>query len=96
MTVEDLREEYLFLTGTRMPEEAEENGWPVRHDHCFQRIVLDVVAGGHWRDHISAPAYKNLTEQQLLLAVSLSRFILQRPHALPQMNELSLQYRGKA
>lgn len=55
-----------------------------------------MLAGGHWRNHIDTPAYKDLTERRPLLAVSLSRFIPQRPYALPQMNERSLRYRDKA
>jgi hypothetical protein len=46
------------LTRTVMPALARtsKHHWPVRNDHCFQRIVLDTIYGEVWGDHIARPA----------------------------------------
>ena len=57
-------EQYLHLTRTVMPALAQtsKRHWPVRNDHCFQRIVLDTICSGVWYDHIARPAYKHLIQ----------------------------------
>ena len=46
----DLVAHYAVLTKETMPELARttHRHWPVRNDHCFQRIVLDAVCSGIW------------------------------------------------
>ncbi|MFK7765285.1 MAG: hypothetical protein AB8B62_18625 [Roseobacter sp.] len=70
--------------------------WPVRNDHCFQRIVLDTVCGGVWYDHLNRPAYKNLTFQQVEQAVRLCDQIIAGNADLVALNAQSLVWRGKA
>ena len=79
-------ERYLTLTKHILPE-ASHSGWPVTEDHCFQRIVLDNICGGVWYDHIPRPAYKYMTDNQVLRAVTLCEAILDAdvrafPHTL--------------
>ena len=73
MTIDRLREEYLRLTREVLPERAGREGWPLRFDHCFQRVVLDAVAGGCWYDVIERPAIRCMTEAQLRAAVGVAR-----------------------
>lgn len=89
-------ERYRHLTGRVMPDMARARGWPVVNDHCFQRIVLDHVAGGVWYDHIARPAYKHLTEDQAARAVALSEDIIAARADLAALNRQSLRWRGKA
>ncbi|MGB3711937.1 MAG: GCN5-related N-acetyltransferase, partial [Erythrobacter sp.] len=57
-----LEAKWFELTRSMMPAIAKERDWPVRFDHCFQRILLDNACGGPWRDHIEAPAYANASD----------------------------------
>ena len=41
----DLEAEWLELTRGILPGLARSRVWPVRADHCFQRILLDAVVG---------------------------------------------------
>lgn len=93
----DLVERYRHLTGIVMPAlaKSEDTGWPVRNDHCFQRIVLDTVCGGVWYDHIARPAYKHLDAVQALRAVRLCEHILAGTADLAALNRQSLAWRGK-
>ena len=69
----DLIDDYMHLTKTLLPSMARsgERDWPVREDHCFQRIILDTICGGVWYEHLERPAYKNLTNEQAKTAVRL-------------------------
>jgi hypothetical protein len=88
---------YMYLTRTVMPQLAldEKRGWPVRNDHCFQRIVLDTVCEGVWYDHIARPAYKHLSQSQALAAVQLCEQIIADQIDLSVLNQKSLAWRGK-
>jgi len=87
---------YRDLTGRVMPAMAQGHGWPVVHDHCFQRIVLDHVAGGVWHDHIARPAYRHLCADQAARAVRLCEDIIAGRADLAALNRQSLLWRGKA
>lgn len=88
---------YQHLTGTVMPELArsEKTEWPVRNDHCFQRIVLDAICEGVWYDHIARPAYKHLNDAQVLRAVELCEDIISGRVDLANLNQKSLTWRRK-
>jgi hypothetical protein len=88
---------YRHLTGTVLPAQARDRarGWPVVNDHCFQRIVLDAVCGGVWYDHVSRPAYRNLTAEQAAVAVALCEAILDGSENVSALNRQSLRWRGK-
>ena len=89
--------QYLHLTRTVMPALAQtsKRHWPVRNDHCFQRIVLDTICGGVGYDHIARPAYKHLSQAQATLAVQLCQQIIEDMADLKALNQQSLAWRGK-
>lgn len=95
-----LRTQYLELTNQVLPEQAISRNFPVRHNHCFQRIILDNLLGRCWyevleREH--EPAYKQLGEEQLEEAIALARAVIASPDAyLHHLNQKSLIWRGKA
>ena len=93
----DLVARYAVMTKETMPELAHttHRHWPVRNDHCFQRIVLDAVCGGVWYDHLGRPAYKHLTREQAMQAVRLCDDIIDGKADLHALNKQSLVWRGK-
>ena len=72
-----------------------ERNWPVREDHCFQRIVLDTICSGVWDEQLARPAYKHLTNDQAFRAVKLCQDIAEGRADLKQLNQQSLIWRGK-
>ncbi len=97
MNIQQLVDQYLVMTKEVMPNMAREatNNWPVRNDHCFQRIVLDSVCQGVWYESIDRPAYKHLSHAQAKLAVKLCNEIIAGQVDLSQLNLQSLTWRGK-
>ena len=93
----DLVAHYAVLTKETMPELARttHRHWPVKNDHCFQRIVLDTVCGCVWYDHLARPAYKHLTRAQAMPAVSLCGNIIDGTADLNVLNKRSLVWLGK-
>jgi len=72
--------------------------WPVTLDHCFARIILDNTVGKgqrQWDKLIAKPAIRNMDEQQLRDAIDLGLHIIAGKADLCQLDELSLQCRGK-
>jgi hypothetical protein len=67
--------------------------WPIRLDHCFGRVVLDAVCGGPWRNSVAAPAWRNLTPDQLDAAIDLADSILTGRADLGALNAASLRAR---
>jgi hypothetical protein len=92
----DLVSRYMVLTKEIMPHLAQTSHrhWPVRNDHCFQRIVLDAVCGGVWYNHLLRPAYKNLTYDQAKDAVDLCNDIISGDSNLSVLNNQSLKWRN--
>jgi hypothetical protein len=88
---------YLELTRRTLPDMARRSrpDWPVRDDHCFQRIVLDAVCGGCWYDHLQRPAHRHLGAAQATRAVALCEAIVQGTADLDALNRQSLAWRGK-
>lgn len=97
MRTADYVSRYMSLTKEAMPRLARTSHrhWPVRNDHCFQRIVLDAVCGGAWYDHIARPAYKHLTRDQAVQAAALCDRMISGEADLTQLNRQSLIWRGK-
>ena len=93
----DLVSHYMVLTKETMPTLARTSHthWPVRNDHCFQRIVLDAVYGGGWYDHLPLPAYHYLTQDQAAKAVVMCENIISGKVDLEMLNHRSLAWRGK-
>lgn len=93
----DLEAEWLRLTREALPAVAGARGWPVRADHCFQRILLDAAFGGRWYDFVEKrPAYRHADSAALTRAVALGRAVLAGEADLRALNGQSLRWRGKA
>jgi hypothetical protein len=92
-----LRHRWLELTRERLPARARAERWPLRHDHCFQRVLLDQVCGGRWYDHVDGrPAYRRLDAPRLRAAVELAeRLEREGEPLLRRLDEDSLRWRGK-
>lgn len=97
--MEKLHEEYLHLTNEVLPNLAKQRKFPVRFNHCFQRIILDNLFGCCWYDilHKSQGAvYKQLNATQLEKAIALASSIISQPDEyIQQLNNNSLRWRGK-
>ncbi|MBH5322238.1 GCN5-related N-acetyltransferase [Erythrobacter sp. JGD-13] len=78
-----------------MPAAAPARHWPVRFDHCFQRILLDNACGQPWREVIAAPAYRNADAELLERAITLGERALAGDEDLAELNRESLRLRGK-
>ena len=95
--LDGLRRAWLELMRVRLPEAAAHRpDWPIRLDHCFGRVILDAVAGRPWREVVAAPAWRNLSEEQLRQAIALGEAILDGSADLPSLDERSLALRGTA
>ncbi|MBB4659124.1 GCN5-related N-acetyltransferase [Parvularcula dongshanensis] len=89
--------EWLDLTRRKLPAVAEARGWPIRFDHCFQRVLLDAAFGDVWYKHVEGrPAYAHASDAALSRAVALGEAILEGRADLPALNRQSLAFRGKA
>jgi len=90
----DLESRWLDLTRYRLPRAAPERGWPVRLDHCFQRILLDNAVGGVWYDAIlRRPAYRHAPDAVLMAAVDLGEAALAGEADMAALNRASLHWR---
>lgn len=96
MEREALEAAWLRLTREAMPAVAVARGWPVRADHCFQRILLDNAFGGRWYDHVSGrPAYARADAAALARALALGEAVMAGDADLHALNRRSLAWRGK-
>jgi hypothetical protein len=85
---------WLQLTRATLPGLSASRGWPVRDDHCFQRILLDAVCGGVWYDHVNGrPAYRRIDFDRLAAAVALGERIAAGEQDLTVLNAQSLRWR---
>ena len=93
----DLEARWLTLTREIMPSVSAEKRWPIRNDHCFQRVLLDNACGGTWYAYISKrPAYRRADTATLERAIALGEAVLAGSADLAELNVRSLTYRGKA
>ena len=92
----ELEAEWLSLTREDLPGLAERHRWPIRLDHCFQRVLLDHSCNGVWYDFIiGRPAYKAAGIDILKRAVELGRMVARGDGNLRELNRQSLIWRGK-
>lgn len=93
-----LRNQYLELTNRVLPSLASSRKFPVRYNHCFQRIILDNLFDRCWYEVLERkriPAYQQLSEEQLESAIALANNIIAQPDSyLEQLNQNSLRWRG--
>ena len=96
MTRDELEARWLELTRAVMPTLAAERAWPVRFDHCFQRILLDNACGGRWLDLVEGrPAYRAINDARLRAAVALADAVVAGGADLHALDAKSLAWRGK-
>lgn len=99
MELTRLRDRYLDLTNRVLPQLAQERSFPVTHNHCFQRILLDNLFGQCWYEVLQrgkTPAYKQLSRDQLQQAIDLAESVIAQPdHYIQQLHRNSLRWRGK-
>ena len=89
-----LEARWLDLTRRVLPALAVDRRWPVRADHCFQRILLDAACGGVWYDSIAArPAYAHAPAAVLEQAVALGEGAADGSCDLSALNDRSLAWR---
>lgn len=89
-----LEARWLRLTRHDLPAVAEEHGWPIQADHCFQRVLLDAACGDVWYGHIAGrPAYAHAPEAVLARAVRLGEAVLAGEILLGPLNARSLAWR---
>ncbi|MEG3163061.1 GCN5-related N-acetyltransferase [Sphingomonas sp. PB2P19] len=93
---DDAATRWLTLTRETLPALADDRRWPVRADHCFQRILLDNACGGVWYDHIvGRPAYRHAPPETLAAAIALGEAVIAGTADLATLNRRSLAWRGK-
>ena len=98
----DLQEQWNDLYKDILPALAKardpvQKKWPVYLDHCFARIILDNAIGVNqpWTEVIKAPAVKNMTASQLQKALELGQKLADGEVDLVELDERSLELRGK-
>merc|ERR1712032_411200 len=96
-----LVKEWSRLTKDALPKLARtQGGWPIRLDHCFQRVALDAAFAGCWYDHLDrkkGPAIQQIDTRELVLAVDAARRMESGGVAVTEeLNRASLRWRGKA
>jgi hypothetical protein len=92
-----LEARWLELTRRALPGAARGNpDWPVRLDHCFQRILLDNAVEGVWYDAIPRrPAYAHAPNAVLARAVRMGEAVLDGTASLSALDRRSLAWRGR-
>ncbi|WP_375464404.1 GNAT family N-acetyltransferase [uncultured Methylobacterium sp.] len=91
------QESWRTLVDALLPRAAANRpDWPVRHDHCFARILLDNACNGPWRESVAAPAWANMPPERLAAAIDLGYAVLGGRADLGLLNRRSLRWRGKA
>ena len=102
MSLNDLRATWTTLYKHTLPSLAiskspVQERWPVHIDHCFARIILDTVVGqdAPWTTKLKAPAWKNMSVEQLRTAIDVGQNIARGKISLAELDDRSLVLRGK-
>ena len=96
MSRADREAEWLRLRLTRdvMPGLAAARDWPVRLDHCFQRILLDAELGSPWTERLAArPAYRSVDDATLDRLIARAEAVVAGDADLWALNRASLRGR---
>lgn len=91
--ITQLQTQYIHSINVILPNLGSK--YPVTHNHCWGRIILDNICGDDWRKLLKRPAYKHLSEAQLFQALEIIEKIQSDPEYAHQLNKQSLIYRGK-
>ena len=91
-----LEARWLELTRRTLPSLADERRWPVRADHCFQRILLDAACGMRWYDAIDGrPAYRHIGRERLEQAIALGDAVVLGEADIAGLDARSLEWRRR-
>ena len=93
-TMQELIVEYKNLLNTYLPGRYT---YPVRFNHCFNRIVLDWLFDDCWYNHLDTKktAVSQLSEQQLRSAVDRMNRWMEDQQLLIADNKRSLLFRKR-
>lgn len=90
---------YRQLVDVELPAAADRDGWILRNNHCFGRVLLDHAVGRCWYevlDRRAGPAYRQLDDRTLADTVGLAeRLLVEGDPLLRQLDASSLRWRGK-
>jgi hypothetical protein len=93
---EILEARWRQLTNESLPNAAAQANWPIRLNHCFQRVLLDHACGDVWYGHIDGrPAYRFASDVILRTAMEAGEACLAGEKDIAQLNRESLAFRGK-
>ncbi|MEM7696466.1 MAG: GCN5-related N-acetyltransferase [Pseudomonadota bacterium] len=92
---EALRQRWRTLVHTELPAVARARGWPIVHDHCFARVLLDNALEAPWRTLVSPPAWRNTDPKTLAKAIALGEAAINGEADMHLLNRRSLRLRGK-
>lgn len=96
----DLEDRYLALVRDELPAAARRDGWVIRNDHCFGRVLLDDAVGGCWYDVLGrgrGAAFRRLEPEQLSHAVAQGeRMLREGADTVAALDAQSLAWRGRA
>ena len=84
-----LRQQWRDLVERILPAAAASRGWPIHHDHCFARVLLDNAVGAPWRTRIAAPAWRNAQLETLAAAIALGEDALAGERSMAAMDTRS-------
>ena len=96
---EQLRERLRELANREFPATAKgDQRYPIKLNHCFLRVVYDNLVEDKWKRVLTGkePAIQQLNETQLERAVEIGEAIMVDPERCRQLNQRSLEWRGKA
>ena len=81
-----------------LPARAAREGWALRRNHCFGRVLLDDAVGGSWYDVLDRrhAAYRQLDDERLAHAIAQGeRLLHEGDPLLRELDAQSLRWRGK-
>ncbi len=92
--MKELITEYKELLNIRLPGKYT---YPVKYNHCFNRIILDWLFNDCWYNHLDRrkTAISQLSETQLKAVINRMTQWMAGHQLLVEDNENSLLYRGK-
>lgn len=86
------KRQLYFNLGNQLPQVHKDLNFD---NHCYWRIALDNTLFAKWKDVVPAPAYKNISEEQIDHVIHLLKSYKTDKQLLLEHNRISLIYRGK-
>lgn len=90
---------YRTLVDVELPAAARRDGWVLRDNHCFGRVLLDHAVGRCWYevlDRRAGAAYRQLDDRALAETVGLAeRLLVTGDPLLRDLDAASLRWRGR-